>query len=228
MELFEPTAQEREFVGRLVATFEGSKAFLVALHSQAPKGSGQASCFWNDLGDAVKLLLERFPDQFRISLCFLCSFGKEFGKRLDLDHPAAAELESLLDDLDRRWPYLLPDVLKMMATTPSAGAVAARWRPPERPREEIIARKLVSFNRMVFKLLAKDDEDAHRFMDELFEVFREHPESAPETVLETGFVDLPLGTLLTIEQIIDDERLSITGKIVAVNELLTGDGPVCH
>ncbi|MCP4659313.1 MAG: hypothetical protein GY856_28215, partial [bacterium] len=49
-----------------------------------------------------------------------------------------------------------------------------------------------------------------------------------ENVLETGFVDLPLGTLLTIEQIIDDERLSITGKIVAVNELLTGDGPGCH
>ncbi|MCP4664570.1 MAG: hypothetical protein GY856_54995, partial [bacterium] len=225
LELFEPTAQERQFVGQLVATFEESKAVLVALHAQAPKGSGQASCLWSDLGDVVKRLFEKFPEQFRVGLSFLCSFGKEFEKRLELGHPTDAELESLLADLDRCQPFLLSDVLKMMAAKPSAGAVASRWRPPERPREEIIARKLASFNRMVFKLLVKADEDAHRLMDELVEVFRERPKSAPENVLETGFVDLPLGTLLTIEQIIDDERLSITGKIVAVNELLTGDGP---
>ncbi len=88
LELFEPTAQERQFVGQLVATFEESKAVLVALHAQAPKKSEPASCLWNDLGGVVKLLLERFPDQFRVSLCFLCSFGKEFGERLDPGHPA--------------------------------------------------------------------------------------------------------------------------------------------
>ncbi len=228
LELFEPTAQERQVAGQLVAAFEESKAALAALHAQAPKDSGPASSFWSDLGGMAKRLFAVFQDQFRVGLCFLCLFAREFGKRLDLGQPTAAELTSLLDDLDRRRPFLLPYVLELMAATPSADAVAARWRPLEKSREELIARKYLTFRRMVFKRLNKGDENSRRLMEELLEVFREHRISTRETALETGFFELPLGTLLMIEQIIDDERLSIPGKVVAVNQLVTGDGPACH
>ena len=176
----------------------------------------------------VKRLLDAFQDQFRVGFCFLCFFAREFGKRLDLGQPTAAELASLLDDLDRRRPFLLPYVLELMAATPSADAVAARWRPPEKSQEEFIARKFFTFRRMVFKRLNRGDENSRRLMAELLDVFREHRISARESALDTGFFGLPLGTLLMIEQIIEDERLSIPGKVVAVNELVTGDGPVYH
>ncbi len=228
LELFEPTALERQFVGQFAAALEESKALFAAVEAQAPERSESGSFTWSDLGSQVKNLFQKCPEQFRFGLCIHCEFGKYLGKRSELGQPTDSELESLLADLDRCRPFLLPGILKMMAAKPGAGAVAARWRPPERPRSHIIARKLVSFNVMVAKLITKDDEDAHRLLDELFETFREHPVSAPETLLETRFVDLPLGTLLAIEQIIDDECLSIPGKAAAINELMTGDGPACH
>ncbi len=226
--LFEPTARELQLMWQFAAGLEETKALFASVHGQLPEPAERESCIWSDLGSQVKSLFQNQPEQFRLGLCLICDFGRAFGERLDLGQPTDAELESLLADLDRSRPYLLPDVLKMMAAKPSAGALAARWRPPERSRQEIIARKIASFNRVLLKLLTKGAEDADRLLAEPAEMFREHPEFVPDTLLETRFVDLPLGILLAIEEIIDDERLSIPGKAVAVHEQLIGAGPVCH
>jgi len=163
-----------------------------------------------------------------MSLCFLCFLGKELDKRERRCQPTAAELEALLDQVDGHHPELLAGIGQIMATDPGASAVAARWRPPERPPEQVIARKVASFNFLVLKTLMRADSEAERLTAELVNAFPNRPLAALEGLPEDTLAELPLDKLVALEQIVDDDCLSLPGKIGAMHKVLAAEGPVCH
>lgn len=229
-ELFHPTDEERQLMGQLVAAADESQALLMALarDAEARQRPRDSSGLWTDLADVVKRLFRRCPQQFTVTLCFLCSFGKVLEPPAKPCPPTAAELEALLDELDRWCPQLVPGVLNIMTGHPHAGPVAARWQPPEKPREYVIASKLAAFMLRVLEMLLRADARADGLTAELVESFPQLPLCALDLSPEATLGNLPLETLLALEQVVDDECLSLPGKIGAIHRLLTGPGPVSH
>ncbi len=137
--------------------------------------------------------------------------------------PAAADLEALLEDLDGQQPYLLPAVLRIMKSMPSARAVAERWRPRERTAKEVIVRKYMTFHSRASRLIDRRDAQSLRISKEMVGILDELAvDRATVTDPADRLIDLPLEKLRSVERLIEDTGLSIPRRIVAIHQLLMG------
>ncbi|MCP4590657.1 MAG: hypothetical protein GY842_07930, partial [bacterium] len=173
----------------------------------------------------IRRLVDKAPLAFGVHVSAFFAFAEVLGELLVSGQPSTADIEAVLDDLDHQQARLLPAVLELMAAIPHAGLAAARWELRETTPQERIARKLASFNAAALRLINSGDTDAAGLTAELFQFFRELPAPAREAVPVDGVADLPLATLLAIEQIIDDPELSIPRKAVAVHQLRVAASP---
>lgn len=136
--------------------------------------------------------------------------------------PADGELEALLADFDERRPSLLPAVLRIMRSMPSARAVAQRWRPRERSEREAIVRKYMTFHSRASRLIERSDAQALRISEEMAEMLDGLTRPDPGADLGGRLIDQPLEKLRAMERLIDDNGLSIPRRIVAIHQLLMG------
>ncbi|MCP4653842.1 MAG: hypothetical protein GY856_00335 [bacterium] len=140
-------------------------------------------------------------------------------------HPSAAELEALLDQLDRHQTYLLRVVLDIMASIPDACMAAARWELRATAPKQRIRRKLASFDLSVLRLINSRADADVRVTAELFQRFRALPPALRRAVPDSTGADLPLLPLQWIEGVIDDGTLSIPRKAVVIHQLRLGMTP---
>ncbi|MCP4659321.1 MAG: hypothetical protein GY856_28255 [bacterium] len=113
----------------------------------------------------------------------------------------------------------------MMADHPAAGALAARWRPPEKSQQELIVRKLVLFLRELNHLLREDGGPQGQLWKAVAELFLEDP--ALVAKLDPDPPAATLETLIEVEGIIDDACMAIPGKVLRICQLLSSQ-PVCN
>jgi len=117
-------------------------------------------------------------------------------------------------------------LLEMMASHPTAGALVARWRPPERSQQELLLRKLDLFVWEVERLIREDGGRQGRLWVNVGRLFLDYPELIlkldPANAREPS-----LETLIAVEAIIDDGCIAIPGKVFRICQLLTSQ-PVCH
>ncbi len=224
-ELLRSAAVEREAPAGFPGCLEPLRAELAAARAQDPAGFEQGTPTWCDLAEWIRRLAEKAPSVFGVHVSAFFAFAEVLGELLVSGEPSTADLEAVLDDLDRRQTRLLPAVLELMSSIPETALAAARWELRETHPRERIARKLASFNAAALRLINSGDPGAAGLTAELFQRFRELPATAREAVPVDGVADLPPATLVAIEQVLDDDELSLPRKAVAVHQLRVGGDP---
>ncbi|MCP4653948.1 MAG: hypothetical protein GY856_00875 [bacterium] len=192
---------------------------LSAGRAQDPERFGRYTPTWSGLAEWVRRPYDDGPEEFWLHVCAFFISAEVMGSLPVEGYPSAAELEALLDHLDRHQTHLLPAVLEIMASIPVACMAAASWDLRETTREQRIRRKLASFDLSVLRLINSRAPEDLRKTAELFQLFRALPPYLREAVPDSTAADLPLLRLLEIEEVLDDGTLSIPRKAVVIHQL---------
>jgi len=224
-ELLGPAASDRKASVRFPRLLQPFKTALSARRAQDPEDFDRNTPTWRELADWVRRPNADGPEEFWLHVCAFFISAEVMGRLLVSGQPSEAELEALLDHLDRHQTYLLPAVLEIMASIPEARIAAARWKLLETTPQQRIRRQLAAFDLAVLRLINSRAPDDVRLTAELCERFRALPPALREAVPDCTSVDLPLDRWLEIGEVLADRRLSIPRKAVEIHQLRLGMTP---